>query len=242
MGLEGKVAIVTGASRKIGKKIAETLVNEKMRVAIISAHADAARAAQEEIGGDTIAMACDISKESDVKEMVNKTVEAFGEINVLVNNAAVTVRKPLLELSSREFSRVINVNLGGTFLCSKYVVERMVQQGKGGKIVNIIATSVFRSRPRFVAYAAAKAGVWNMTRQLALELAPYSINVNSIAPGRVGAPVGVIQETKPRSSEGIPLRRLGDAGDIAAAVLFLVSDQASYITGASLPVDGGLIL
>jgi len=242
MGLEGKVAIVTGASRKIGKKIAETFVNEKMKVAIVSAHDDTAKASQKELGGDTIAIACDVSNESAVEEMVNRTIEAFGEINVLVNNAAVTVRKPLLELSSREFSWVIDVNLKGTFLCTKYVVARMVEWGKGGKIVNIIASSVFRSRPNFVAYAASKAGIWNMTRQLALELAPHNINVNSVAPGRVGAPVGVVHEAKPRPTEGIPLRRLGTAEDIANAVLFLVSDRASYITGANLPVDGGVIL
>ena len=242
MGLEGQVAIVTGASRKIGRKIAETLVSEKMRVAIVSAHADTARAAQQEIGGDTIAIACDISQESDVREMVRKTVEAFGEINVLVNNAAITIRKPLLELSSQEFGRVIGVNLYGTFLCTKYVVERMVAQGKGGKVVNIIASSVFRSRAKFVAYAASKAGVWNMTRQLALELAPHNINVNAVEPGRTGAPVGVAQATKLRSADGIPLGRLGTAEDIANAVSFLVSDRASYITGANLSVDGGIIL
>lgn len=242
MGLEGQVAIVTGASRKIGRKIAETLVSEKMRVAIVSAHADTARAAQREIGGNTIAIACDISQESDVKEMVRKTVEAFGEINVLVNNAAITIRKPLLELSGQEFNRVISVNLYGTFLCTKYVVERMVEQGKGGRIVNIIASSVFRSRAKFVAYAASKAGVWNMTRQLALELAPHNINVNAVEPGRTGAPVGVAQETTARSADGIPLGRLGTAEDIANAVLFLVSDRAGYITGANLSVDGGIIL
>ena len=242
MGLEGQVAIVTGASRKIGRKIAENLVGEKMRVAIVSAHADTARAAQQEIGGDTIAIACDISQESDVREMVRKTVEAFGEINVLVNNAAITIRKPLLEITSQEFNRVISVNLYGTFLTTKYVVERMVAQGKGGKIVNIIASSVFRSRAKFVAYAASKAGVWNMTRQLALELAPHNINVNAVEPGRTGAPVGVAQATKPRSADGIPLGRLGTAEDIANAVMFLVSDRASYITGANLSVDGGIIL
>lgn len=242
MGLEGKVAIVTGASRKIGKKIAETFVGEKMSVAIVSAHADTAEAARDEIGGHTIALACDVSKESDVKEMVTGTIEAFGEINILVNNAAVTVRKSLLDVSSDEFSRVIDVNLKGTFLCTKYVVERMIQQGKGGKIVNITAALIFRNRPNFVAYCASKGGIWSMTTQLAMELAPFNINVNAVCPGMIGAPVGVAYESTPRIPEGIPLGRIGKAEEIARAVLFLMSDQANYITGASLPVDGGLSL
>lgn len=242
MSLEGKVAIVTGASRKIGKRIAEVFVGERMKVAVVSAHIETASAARDEMGGDTIAIACDISQEAQVKDMVKRTVEVFGGIDVLVNNAAIIIKKSLLELSGGDFSKVIDVNLKGTFLCSRYVAERMVQQGKGGRIVNILSSSTFRSKPNFVAYAASKAGIWNMTRQSALELAPYGINVNSVGPGQTGAPVGVLHETKPRSPEGIPLKRLGTADDIAQAVLFLISDHASYITGAHLPVDGGLIL
>ena len=242
MGLEGQVAIVTGASRKIGRKIAEAFVNEKMRVAIVSAHADTARAAQQEIGGDTIAIACDISQESDVKEMVRKTVEAVGEINVLVNNAAITIRKPLLELSGQEFNRVISVNLYGTFLCTKYVVERMVEQGKGGRIVNIIASSVFRSRAKFVAYAASKAGVWNMTRQLALELAPHNIRVNALAPGYVETDLNreyLQTENGKKQIKRIPQRRPARMEELSGPLLLLASDASSYMTGAVLAVDGG---
>ncbi len=152
--------------------------------------------------------------------------------------------KPIVpnRLIRQALSYVVDVDLKGTFLCTKYVVERMIRQGNGGKIVNITSSLIFRNQPNFVAYCAAKGGIWSMTKQLAVELAPFNINVNAVCPGLTGAPVGVYDETTPRLPEGVPLGRIGRAEDVAGAVLYLVSDQASYITGASLSVDGGLSL
>ncbi len=241
LGVKDKVAIVTGAGRKIGKRIAEVFVAQGMKVVIADINADAAKATSSELGKDTIDVACDISKESDVKELVNRTVNTFGRVDVLVNNAAFIVRKPLLDISSDEFSRVVDVILQGTFLCTKYVVERMVQQGEGGKIVNIAAGIAQRGYVNYIAYCAAKGAVLNMTRQLAVELAKHKINVNSISPGMIDAPVGFEYTTEPRSAEGIPLGRIGKSEDVANAALFLVSDLAEYITGVDLPVDGGML-
>lgn len=242
MSLAGKVAIVTGSGRNIGKSIAATLVREQMKVVIVTSHAESARAAQQVIGGESIAIACDVSKESDVRAMVDETIKTYGAIDVLVNNAGNIVKKGLIETSVEEFDSVLDINLRGTFLCSKYVAEKMIARGQGGRIINLTSGVVFRHIPGFSAYVAAKAGVWALTAQMALELATHDIRVNAIAPGIVGDQTGGGTEQTARNAEAVPLKRVGNASDVAELVRYLISEQAGYITGVTIPVDGGFVL
>ncbi len=244
MKLEGRVAIVTGAGRNIGEAVAETFAREGARVAVVDLDPGRGTAVAERINethpGAALAVRCDVSLTKDVQSMVAAVVDRFRSVDVLVNNAAITDRKTVLDLDEEEWDRVLRVTLGSVFLCCKYVGRQMVRQGRGGSIINVASTSGHRGRGNATAYTAAKGGVLNLTRSLAIQLAPHKIRVNSLTPNRIGSPVGEDTVRETGSVKNL-VGRTGVPMDIANAALFLASDDAEFITAADLLVDGGAL-
>ncbi len=244
MKLGGRVAIVTGAGRNIGEAIASEFAREGARVAIVDMDRNRATTVADQINanhpGAALALVCDVSVKNDVQGMVSAVTSHFGQVDVLVNNVAITDRKTVLDLDEDEWNRVLRVTLTSVFLCSKYVGGQMVQQGRGGSIINMASTSGHRGRANATAYTAAKGGILNLTRSLAIQLAPYKIRVNSLTPNRIGSPVG---EDTVRESGSIKnlVGRNGVPLDVAKAALFLASEDAEFITAADLIVDGGAL-
>ena len=244
MRLDGKVALVTGAGSGIGKATALLFASEGSQVAVNDINATSAEQTAEaikQLGKKAIALPADVADEKDVTIIVERTIKELGGIHILVNNAGIGGGGPVLESSTAAWDRVMAVNLRGTYLCSRQVGRWMVNRN-AGKIVNISSIAAMRFRNNMSAYASAKAGVVNFTRALALEWAPYCINVNCIIPGGIRTPMTQDYLSKLRADqikELIPLGRIGEPEDIAKAALFLVSDDASFITGATLAVDGG---
>lgn len=239
--LSGQVAIVTGAGRNIGEDVSKLLALEGAKVAVVDMERDRGERVAGEIraaGGEALAVVADVASESDVIAMVKTVSEKFGRIDILVNNAAITDRKAIFDTTKEEWDRVIAVTLTGPFLVTKYVAQQMVAEGHGGKIVVVGSTSGFQGRSSAIAYTAAKGGVANLTRSLAWQLAPYDIRVTGLVPNRIGSPVG--QDVFDPNREVKNLRnRVGLPIDVAKAVRFLVSDDADFIAGTMLYVDGG---
>lgn len=247
MKLKDRVAIVTGAARGIGKAIALTFVREGARVALVDVDRDQLDLVKDEIvknKGEALSLPCDISQSPQVKEMVNQVREAFGRVDILVNNAGIIRRGTIETVTEEDWDRVIEVNLKGTFNCCKAVFGIMKQQGYG-KIVNIssIAGKMgdITSAP---GYGPSKAGIDALTKTLARQLAPYGINVNGVAPHAIETEMSAqwSEERRREIIASIPLGRLGKPEDVAEAVLFLVSDEASFITGEILDVNGGALM
>jgi NAD(P)-dependent dehydrogenase (short-subunit alcohol dehydrogenase family) len=244
MKLKGQVAMITGAGRNIGKAMAKLFAAEGARIAVVEMHQGRGQAVVDEIhqaGQEAMLVLGDVSKSADVKEMVKKVVAKFGGVDILVNNAALTDHATILDSSEEEFDKVIAVSLKGPYLVTKYVAAQMVEQGRGGKILNFGSTSGMIGRHDGIAYAAAKAGVINMTRALAVQLAPYKIRVNCVVPNRSGSPVGFDDDVAGSRTVQNLAGRLGTAEDQAKAALFLVSDDSDFIYGHSLVVDGGVM-
>jgi len=246
--LQGKVAIVTGGRRGIGEAIALALAEAGADIAICDRVVDDGEleAVTEEVqrlGRRSLAVRADITQKADVDSMVQRVVDEFGVIDILVNSAAMNIRAPLLELGEDGWDRVINTDLKGYYLCSQAVGKRMVEQ-KRGSIINIASTAAIKAAAEMGAYCIAKAGVVMLTRVLALELAQYNIRVNAIAPYMVktkfSQPLWGDPETLKQLESEIPLGRLAEPGDIVGSALFLASDASSYITGHTIIVDGGL--
>ncbi len=242
MKLKGQVAIITGAGRNIGEETAKLLASEGAKIAVVDSdkgRGDNVAAQINSAGGDAKGFVADVASESDITSLVNDVVSQWGRVDILVNNAAVSDNKHILEITKEEWDRVIAVTLTGPFLMSKYVAAQMVKQGGGGKIVNVGSTSGFYGRKRAVAYASAKGGVVSLTRALAVQLAPHNIRVNAAIPNKIGSPVGKSEfdPSRPvvnlRGRPGVPI-------DLARAVLFLVSDDSDFIVGDILFVDGGV--
>jgi 3-oxoacyl-[acyl-carrier protein] reductase len=246
--LDGRVAIVTGAGQNIGRAIALRFVREGAAVAIVDRDQGRAERVCEEAtagGGRAIAVVADVSQEADVERAVDRVVAELGDVHILVNNAAKTINKTLLDTSLDEWEDVIGITLRSQFLWIRKAASAMIAAGHGGAIVNMASTSGHRGNIGKGAYPVAKAGVLNLTRVAAVELAPHGIRVNSVTPTQSGQPLGygyqadVLERSGP--SKGIPLGRWGRPDDQANAALFLASDEASFITGADLPCDGGLL-
>jgi 3-oxoacyl-[acyl-carrier protein] reductase len=243
MRLHGTVAIVTGGGSGMGAAIAETFAREGAHVAVVDVDADAAKTVARKIGNTAIAIKCDVTKRSDVDAAVVETASAFGGLNVLVNNAGVAhVNKPLLDIDEKEFDRVFAVNVKGLFMFTQAAVPLL--RGKGGVIINIGSTAGLRPRPGLSAYNATKGAVHNLTKTLAVELAPEKIRVCAIAPVATDTPLlptflGPAPGMREKFIATVPLGRLAMAQDIADAALFLASDEAKFLTGNIMEVDGG---
>jgi NAD(P)-dependent dehydrogenase (short-subunit alcohol dehydrogenase family) len=250
--LAGKVAIVTGAAQGIGRACAARLASEGASVALCDVNGDAcaeAARAVEAAGGKTICVSCDVAKAGDVDAALAATIEALGPVDVLVNNAGVLDDAPFLDLPIEEFDRVLGVNLRGAFLMAQAAARQMVKQGKaGGKaaagaIVNMSSINEKFGLPDHVAYSVSKGGISQLTRAMAVALAPHGIRVNAVGPGTIDTPIlaGVIKDKAFRTKvlSRTPLGRFGRPEEIAAIVAWLASEEASYITGTTLFADGG---
>ncbi|HET7355659.1 MAG TPA: 3-oxoacyl-ACP reductase FabG [Nocardioidaceae bacterium] len=243
----GRVAIVTGAARGIGAGTAQRFAEEGAAVAVLDLDEQAASASADGLGAEkALGVACDVSDASSVDAAVSRVVDELGRVDILVNNAGVTRDNLLFKMSEDDWDAVMNVHLRGSFLMSRAVQKHMVE-AKYGKIVSLSSVSALGNRGQ-ANYSAAKMGLQGFTRTLALELGPFGINVNAVAPGfivtemtdatarRLGMEP---EELRKGAAAANPVRRVGYPEDIAAAVAFLCSDEASYITGQTLYVDGG---
>jgi 3-oxoacyl-[acyl-carrier protein] reductase len=243
MRLQKTVAIVTGGGSGMGAAIAETYAREGAHVAVVDVDGAAAAKVARKIGNTAIAIKCDVTKRSDIDAAVLETASAFGGLNVLVNNAGVAhLNKPVLDIDEKEFDRVFAVNVKGLFMFTQAVVPLM--KGKGGVIINIGSTAGLRPRPGLSAYNATKGAVHNLTKTLAVELAPDKIRVCAIAPVATDTPLlptflGPAPGMREKFIATVPLGRLATAQDIADAALFLASDEARFLTGNIMEVDGG---
>ena len=243
--LEGKVALVTGASRGIGKAIALLLAENGADVAVnfagSTAAAEAVAAEIEKMGRKAILVQGDVSQTEVCAEMVDKVVKEFGHIDILVNNAGITRDTLLLRMKEEDWDAVLNTNLKGVFNCTKAAVKYMAKQRSGSIISSVVALMGNAGQAN---YAAAKAGILGFTRSVAKEMAARGIRVNAVTPGFIKTDMtSVLSEKVVAAMEAsIPLARLGEPEDIAKAVLFLVSDNAAYITGQTLHVDGGMVM
>jgi 3-oxoacyl-[acyl-carrier protein] reductase len=243
--LEGKVALITGAGSGLGRAMAELYVREGARVAVVDINAEAASAVAGSLGGGAIGIAADVTRTGDVEMTVAATVERFGRLDILVNNAGSTHRNgPFEDVGEEEFDRLFDLNVKSIYLYAKAAVPRMRAQ-QSGVILNLGSTAGLRPRPGLVWYNATKGAVHNITKSLALELAPDRIRVCALAPVATETPLlstfmgGDTPEKRARMLSIVPLGRLGKPSDVANAALFLASDEAEFLTGVVLEVDGG---
>ncbi len=247
MKLKGKVAVVTGASRGIGKAIALSLANEGAKVVInYNSNEEEANKVVETIksfGSEAVAVKANIADFNAAQEMIEKTVEAFGTVDILVNNAGITKDNLLLRMSEQDFDQVIDVNLKGYFNCTK-AVSRLMLKNKSGKIINITSVIGITGNTGQANYAAAKAGVIGFTKSLAKEFGSKGINVNAVAPGYIQTDMTdkLPDNIKEKIAENIPLKSLGNPEDVANLVGFLASEDSRYITGQVISVDGGMAI
>ena len=246
---EGKVAVVTGAGRGMGRAVALALGQEGARVVVAEVNPEQGVEVAQEIragGGRASAVTADVSRVEEVTRLFAEAVDAFGTVDILVNNAGIGVAKPILEYTEADWDRQMGVNVKGVFFCSQAAARLMIPR-RAGKIVNFASTSAFVSSSQpGVAYDTSKGAVRQMTISMAAELAPQGINVNAVAPGTVATEM---TRTSLSTEEGlawqlarIPIGRVGRPEDIAPVVLFLCSPEASYITGHVLVADGGWLL
>ncbi len=242
--LGGRVALITGAGRGIGRETAHVLSAAGGRVAVADLLGDSARTVVAEIesaGGQAIAMSADVRKPADAVRMVEEALRAFGRLDILVNNAARWTVKPFKDLTPEDYDTDIGIGLLGTLHTTRAALEPLVQQG-AGRIINVVSDAGRVGEPFMTVYSAAKAGVIGFTKALAKELGRHNITVNAVAPGTTRTPgardfiEGVGEE---KMVKAYPLRRLGEPRDIASAILFFASDMASYVTGQVLSVSGG---
>ncbi|HLS07246.1 MAG TPA: 3-oxoacyl-[acyl-carrier-protein] reductase [Bacillota bacterium] len=245
--LAGKNALVTGASRGIGRAIALELATHGANVAVNYAgsqdKAEAVVAEIKSLGREAIAIQANVVEETDVKDMFKKTIDHFGSIDILVNNAGITKDNLLMRMKLADFEQVIDTNLKGVFLCTKAATRPMMRQ-RQGKIINVASIVGVSGNPGQANYVAAKAGVIGMTKSNAQELASRNICVNAVAPGFISTDMtdALTEEQREQMLAMIPLAKLGQPEDVAKTVRFLASDDANYITGQTIRVDGGMVM
>ena len=259
-GLRGKVAIVTGAGRGLGYAIVERLVTEGVSVAILALHAESVHDAINNLGADrkdVIGLVADVTLEEEVRDAVARTVAAFGHLDIMVNNAGTIVISPLVDMTTEAWDHVVDVNEHAVELrrVEREAARQMIAQGRGGRIINGASGAGRRGGSLISAYSATKFGVIGLTQSLAVELAPHGITVNAYCPGHVtSTPMWDFIDREMASITGeeigsarraaeseAPLGRAGKPEEVAAAVAFLASDEAPFITGESLLIDGGLV-
>jgi glucose 1-dehydrogenase len=244
-GLAGKVTLVTGASSGIGAAIALEFGRQAAKVVVnYVGPAEPAQVIVQQIP-EAIAILADVSKAADVQSMVDQAVARFGRVDVLVNNAGIERYSPFLEKSEADWDAVLAVNLKGPFLCTQAVARDMVRRKERGTIINISSVHEDLPFPGYAEYCAAKGGLRMLCRDLALELAPYGINVVNVAPGAIVTPINTATLTDPAKTAAlereIPLHRIGTPEEVAQLVAYLASDAASYITATTMFIDGGLM-
>lgn len=246
MGLKGKVAVVTGGGSGIGQAIAMRLAQEQALVVVADIDVRAGQETVDKISHDrtqAVFVKADVSDGTSVKSLMQQAVDKFGGLDVAVNNAGTAgPNMPIADYEEEEFDRIIRINLKGVFLCMKYEIPHMTKRG-GGAILNISSVAGLKAMPRWCAYGASKAGVISITRTAALEVAPLGIRVNVIAPGMFLTPLvqrTTDDQTREMTRAFTPLNRIGKLEEIGAAAAWLCSEQASYTTGVTFPVDGGL--
>lgn len=247
MNLKNKVAVVTGASNGIGREIARALAKEGAAVVInYRSSKEKAEALKEELlslGLQAETFQADVSSFSEAQSLIDFAVERFGALDILVNNAGITADNLILRMGEDDFDRVVNVNLKGAWNCSKHAAKHMAKQ-RSGKIINISSVVGLVGNPGQSNYAAAKAGIIGMTKALAKELAKRNITVNAVAPGFIKTEMTekLNPEWISEIEKNIPLGRIGETADVAKVVAFLCRDEADYITGQVINVDGGLVM
>ena len=244
--LSGKVALVTGASRGIGCSIAKILAENGAHVVCISRNVSDVQSVADVItaaGGSATAVACDISDSDNVTKLIKETVVTHNHLDILVNNAGVTRDNLLMRMSEDDWNTVLNINLKAAFIAIKAAARAMIKQRKG-RIINISSIVGLMGNAGQVNYAASKAGLIGLTKSTARELAPRGITANCIAPGYIATDMTneLGNEVQQSLNEKIPLGRIGQVEDIAYAVTFLASDEAEYITGQTLTIDGGMVM
>jgi len=255
--LKGKNALVTGASSGIGQAIAIRLAEEGANVAInYLKSAKEAKGTEAEVhracecvrhaGCSDLLVQADVSKEADVKKMFRKVIDKWGKLDILVNNAGIQIPSVSHQTSVQDFDKVLGVNLRGAFLCAKEAIAHFHTRDGGGVIINNSSVHEIIPKPRYLSYSISKGGMENMTKSLALEYAGQGIRVNAIGPGAIVTPINRSWTEDPELRAGvekhIPMGRAGEAEEVAKVVAFLASDEASYITGQTIFVDGGLTL
>ncbi len=246
MRLSSKVALVTGSAQGIGKAVALLLARNGADIVVSDINLEKAEETAREIepiGVKAMAVKVNVASLADVEQMIGAVMEKFGKIDILVNNAGITRDKLILRMTEEDWDAVLNVNLKGTFNCTKTVVRHMAKQ-RSGKIVSIASVVGEMGNAGQVNYAASKAGVIGLTKTIAREFAQRGINVNAIAPGYIETPMTEVlpEKVKEELKRLIPMERLGKPEDIAEAVLFLVSEESNYITGHVLKVNGGIYM
>jgi 3-oxoacyl-[acyl-carrier protein] reductase len=248
MRLAGKIALVTGAQQGIGKAIA--LAYGREGASVVLNYLDNQAAAEEiaaqirALGQRAVPMAGDVAQAADIRRMV-AAGESLGGIDILVNNAGIFPRVEFLDMTEAQWDEVLNVNLKGTFLCTQAVAQKLVERGRAGAVINLASSAAFRSSPRGVHYVASKAGIVGVTRATALELAPYRVRVNAIAPGTTDTAqprYGMSEEELQAAGRQVPLGRMGAPEDVADLAVFLASEESRHITGQTIHVNGGQYL
>jgi glucose 1-dehydrogenase len=247
--LENKVAIVTGASLGLGRAIAIAFAKEGAAVTVdYRSHPDEAKEVVERIedaGGKGLSVRADVTKPEDVANLVRKPVEEFGQLDIMVNNAGIEHKMPFLETPLEVWNKVISVNLTGPWLGCQEAAKQLVSQGGPGRIINVSSVHEDLPMPTNSPYCAAKGGLRMLMRTIALELAPYRITVNNVAPGAVETPMDAPLEENPNQMEEllseIPLSRMAKPEEVAALALYLASDASAYVTASTFFIDGGMI-
>jgi len=241
--LSGRAALVTGASRGIGREIARALAGAGAKVACVATNEDLLNSLVAEIGGGAIALKCDVSKPAEIEATVEKAAQALGGLDILVNNAGVTRDNLLLRLKEEDWDAVLDTNLKGPFLFIK-AAGRFLMRSKAGRIINISSVAGVLGNAGQANYSASKGGLISLTKTAARELGSRGVCVNAVAPGFINTDMAAKVDAKIVESvvNSLPLRRIGESKEIAAAVLFLASDLAGYITGQVLGVDGGMAM
>ncbi len=248
MQFDQKVALVTGSDSGIGRGIAIELAKEGATVVINYAHnqekANEVKQTIEKNNGKAIIIQADVSQYQQAMGLIQQTVEHFNRLDIMVNNAGMEIHSPFLDVTEEHWDRVLSVDLKGAFFCAQAAARQMVKSKTAGRIINISSVHEDIAMPNNAPYCCAKGGMRMMTRTICQELAPYSITVNNIAPGAIHTPIDADVETDPEKMKAllaeIPLHRMGQPAEIGKLVVFLASDAASYITGATYIIDGGL--
>jgi NAD(P)-dependent dehydrogenase (short-subunit alcohol dehydrogenase family) len=249
LSLEGKIAIVTGAGSGIGRGIAMRLAELGATIVVLGINPEAGKQTAEQIvgaGGRAKFIPCDVRSAEDCRRATEKTLDSYQRIDILCNNAGVTVRKDVVTLSEEEWDRVLDTTLKGVYLLSREVIPHMIRNG-GGSVINIGSGWSLKGGPRAAAYCAAKAGVLNLTRAMAIDYGPHNVRVNCVCPGDVDTAMlaeecrqlGEDPERFRKEAANRPLHRLGTPEDVANAVLFFASGMSGWVTGSCLVVDGG---